>query len=124
MDIFKVLRLIWLLSPILSPSSLKQRLFNLQNPQVQTLIKSEITDPVQLATCYFLQDDFERCVDYCRQCRTVYVKQKQVINLKDNQFNSTQMVKIYVLELACLIDQLRLPHFTELQKQQIRKRGH
>lgn len=34
------------------------------------------------------------------------------------------MVKVYVIELACIVDQINQDQFTEMQKEHIRKRGH
>lgn len=61
---------------------------------------------------------------FCEQCRWSYLKQRQVLNLKQNQFTALAMVEIYVIELACIIDLIKTPHCSDFQRQQIRHRGH
>lgn len=46
------------------------------------------------------------------------------MKIKDNQYNSASMVKVYVIELACLIDQLKQQSFSETQKEQLLLKAH
>lgn len=118
------MRLNWLLAPIVSTTTVKERIFNLNHPLVQEVIAASVTDPAKKAKCLFLQGELQACMRFCEQCRWSYLKQKHVLNLKQNQFSALTMVEIYVVELACLIDLIRMPHCSDFQRQQIRHRGH
>lgn len=104
-NIFRFIRITWLLSPIINSRSIKTRLFNFGHHQVQELGK-QITDPVRKAIFYYLSDDLKGCLRLCQQNRQIYLSQRSS-KQRDTQLVSYEMVKIYVTELASLIELMR-----------------
>ena len=76
-----------------------------------------MVDPVLKATCLYLKDDLVSCIKFCSKYRQVYLKQKS-FGFKKAQFqlDSRKIAKIYILELACYVEELSLdPENTDLQ---------
>ena len=63
-DICRLIRINWLLSPMINSRSTKLRLFNFNYKQVRKLIEG-LEDPVKKAICLYLADDLFECMQIC-----------------------------------------------------------
>lgn len=70
-----------------------------------------------------MSDDLLDCIELCASCRQLYLKQYK-INRKDTQYDSYQMVKVWVIELTCHIELMREDQTTVEQREALRKKAH
>ena len=80
-------------------------------------------DPVKKAICLFLADDLVECMKICQQCRILYNKQRNQKH-KERQLLSNDIVKIYVIELSCLIEIMRGEDLSEKERTIYIKKSH
>lgn len=124
-DICRFIRINWLLAPMIDSRSVKMRLFNFNYHQVQDLIQQLEDCPVKKAICLYLSDDLFECMKICQKCRSLSLAEKKMnIKAKQQQFDTYQMVKIYVIELSCLIDILKQDDLTDTKRTQYIQKAH
>jgi hypothetical protein len=102
LDIYRFIRLSYLLNPIIKSTTIKQRLFRIPKDAI-----GQLENPIHVAKCLYLSDDLDACMAKCRRYRQIYTSQKS-LGFKKNDFEliSSQIAVIYILELACLREKI------------------
>ena len=77
-------------------------------------------DPVKKAICLYLADNIQDCLEICSKHRQIYLRLRKE-NRKDKNLDSYAMVKIYIIQLSCLVEILRQDHLSKPQRQAYKK---
>ena len=71
-DICRLIRLNWLLGPMINRRTVKSRIFNFLSYQVCIYI-DKLDCPIKKAICHYLVDDLIDCIEVCKKYRQLYL---------------------------------------------------